>query len=112
MKSDHLHDHDPAPAAPPATIGIPRSGGFDAPAFERAVGDLLRACGIAPDNAHTGPVGCVDQQITFRYGPAQRRQPKQIGQLGIRTHGNQIATSFDPIADDPNLCGTQATPRQ
>jgi GTP cyclohydrolase I len=53
MKSDHLHDHEPAPAAPPASIGIPRSGGFDAPAFERAVGDLLRACGIAPDNAHT-----------------------------------------------------------
>ncbi len=46
------HDHPPAPR--PEGVGIPRSGAFDAPAFEKAVGDLLRACGIAPDNAHTG----------------------------------------------------------
>ncbi|MBX3681756.1 MAG: GTP cyclohydrolase I, partial [Thauera sp.] len=46
------HDHPHAPR--PAGVGIPRSGAFDAPAFEKAVGDLLRACGIAPDNAHTG----------------------------------------------------------
>ena len=45
-------DHEPAPA--PAGLGIPRSGEFDAPAFERAVADLLRACGIAPDGVHTG----------------------------------------------------------
>jgi len=37
-----------------ADIGIPRARGFDAPAFERAVGDLIKACGIAPDNAHMG----------------------------------------------------------
>ena len=30
-------------------IGIPRRQAFDAAAFERAVGDLLSACGIAPD---------------------------------------------------------------
>ena len=46
------HDHPHAPR--PGAVGIPRSGAFDASAFEKAVGDLLRACGIAPDNAHTG----------------------------------------------------------
>jgi GTP cyclohydrolase I len=49
----HVHDHDPAPAAP-AGIGIARRDAFDAPAFERAVSDLLRACGLAPDAAHMG----------------------------------------------------------
>jgi GTP cyclohydrolase I len=47
------HVHEPAPSRPPG-IGIPRSSGFDAPAFERAVDDLLRACGLAPDAAHMG----------------------------------------------------------
>lgn len=45
------HDHPP-PAS--SEIGIPRRNGFDAPAFERAVSDLLSACGIAPDVAHMG----------------------------------------------------------
>jgi GTP cyclohydrolase I len=46
-------DHDPA--GPPAQgLGIPRVGDFDAVAFERAVGDLLKACGIAADGVHTG----------------------------------------------------------
>ena len=45
------HDHA-APAA--GTLGIPRVGAFDGPAFERAIADLLRACGIASDGAHTG----------------------------------------------------------
>ena len=45
-------NHDPAP--PAATLGIPRQGGFDAAAFERAVADLLRACGIAAEGVHTG----------------------------------------------------------
>ena len=45
------HDH-PAPAA--GSQGIQRTGAFDPLAFEAAVADLLRACGIAPDNAHTG----------------------------------------------------------
>jgi len=45
------HDH----AAPSAgSLGIPRVGAFDGPAFERAIDDLLRACGISPDGAHTG----------------------------------------------------------
>ena len=45
------HDHG-GPA--PGDIGIPRQGGFDGPAFERAVADLLRACGINAEGAHTG----------------------------------------------------------
>jgi GTP cyclohydrolase IA len=45
------HEH---PSNPPDGIGIPRQGAFNAEAFERAVNDLLRACGVAPDGAHTG----------------------------------------------------------
>ena len=45
------HDH---PAPVPGDLGIPRVGPFDAAAFERAVADLLRACGVAPDSTHTG----------------------------------------------------------
>lgn len=36
------------------SIGIPRSTAFDPVAFERAIGDLLAACGIAPDMPHMG----------------------------------------------------------
>ncbi len=43
------HDH-PVPRR--AGIGIPRRDGFDAAAFERAVTDLLHACGIASDVPH------------------------------------------------------------
>ena len=46
-------DHDRFPTAN-AGIGIPRQAGFDPVAFEQAVSDLLRACGIAPDMAHMG----------------------------------------------------------
>jgi GTP cyclohydrolase I len=51
-----MSDCSPArPSRPPANeIGIPRHGVFDAAAFERAIGDLLTACGIAPDDAHMG----------------------------------------------------------
>jgi GTP cyclohydrolase I len=35
-------------------LGIPRVGQFDAAAFEQAVTDLLRACGVSPDSTHTG----------------------------------------------------------
>jgi len=42
------------PPSSAATIGIPRRGSFDPVAFERAVADLLAACGIAPDAAHMG----------------------------------------------------------
>jgi GTP cyclohydrolase IA len=45
------HDHEAAAAA---GLGIPRVGSFDAPAFERAIADLLKACGIAADGVHTG----------------------------------------------------------
>ncbi len=48
-----LDDHDHAPGSH-AGIGIPRERPFDPVAFERAVGDLLSACGIAPDMAHMG----------------------------------------------------------
>ncbi len=47
---DH-HDH---PAATAGSLGIPRAGRFDAPAFEQAINDLLRACGVVPESAHTG----------------------------------------------------------
>jgi GTP cyclohydrolase IA len=42
------------PPSPTSSIGIPRRGTFDPAAFERAVADLLAACGIAPDAAHMG----------------------------------------------------------
>jgi GTP cyclohydrolase IA len=48
-----MTDHDP-PAKSPTGIGIPRQGHFDAPAFERAITDLLHACGVASDTVHTG----------------------------------------------------------
>ncbi len=51
MSPDDDHDH---PAPHRRGIGIPRRGRFDAAAFEQAVGDLLAACGIAPDAAHMG----------------------------------------------------------
>ncbi len=50
--SDCSH-HDPAPVSA-SEIGIPRQPAFDPAAFERAVGDLLTACGIAPDATHIG----------------------------------------------------------
>jgi GTP cyclohydrolase I len=46
-------DHDPT-AATTHGVGIARAGSFDAAAFERAIGDLLKACGISPDGVHTG----------------------------------------------------------
>jgi GTP cyclohydrolase IA len=42
------------PPSPATDIGIPRPGAFDPIAFERAVADLLAACGIAADAAHMG----------------------------------------------------------
>lgn len=47
------HDHHP-PHSARSSIGIPRGGQFDAAAFERAVNDLLAACGLSPDSAHMG----------------------------------------------------------
>ena len=53
---DHDHDHDDPtdPAVGAGTLGIPRSSSFNGVAFEQAIADLLRACGVAPDGAHTG----------------------------------------------------------
>lgn len=47
-------DHDSFIFPPLGGIGIPRAGQFDGIAFEKAVGDLLLACGISQDSAHTG----------------------------------------------------------
>ncbi len=52
---DDHSDHSQHVASSPATgIGIPRTGAFDAAAFERAITDLLSACGIAADADHMG----------------------------------------------------------
>lgn len=47
-------EHDCFSFPPQGGIGIPRTGQFNAEAFEKAIADLLLACGIAPDSAHTG----------------------------------------------------------
>jgi GTP cyclohydrolase I len=47
--TDHITFQTPATG-----IGIPRQKNFDPIAFERAIGDLLGACGIAPDAEHMG----------------------------------------------------------
>jgi GTP cyclohydrolase I len=45
------HCNSPPPSR--RGFGIERTGAFDGEAFERAVSDLLRSCGIAVDNPHT-----------------------------------------------------------
>ena len=45
---------DRAPLGPVPPYGIPRTGSFDGAAFECAITDLLKACGIAGDMVHTG----------------------------------------------------------
>ncbi len=50
MFDDCCDPASPATGSP----GIPRAQGFDPAAFEKAVLDLLNACGIAPDTAHMG----------------------------------------------------------
>lgn len=52
-QAEHDHDHPPE-SHPGSGIGIPRTSVFDPAAFELAVTDLLKACGIAPEGAHTG----------------------------------------------------------
>lgn len=49
--SDRSHDQT-LPAG--SEIGIARQGSFDAVAFERAVGELLNACGLAASGPHLG----------------------------------------------------------
>lgn len=51
--SEHC-DHDCISPPSPGTLGIPQTGRFDPVAFERAVNDLLHACGVSPDSVHTG----------------------------------------------------------
>ncbi len=38
----------------PPSLGIPQTGKFDPIAFEKAVTDLLHACGVPSDTVHTG----------------------------------------------------------
>ena len=45
------HGHTPHHSG---SLGIPQVGQFDPAAFERAVNDMLVACGVAPDSVHTG----------------------------------------------------------
>ena len=47
-------NHDECLPEHASEIGITRRNAFDPVAFERAVGDLLAACGVAPDVAHMG----------------------------------------------------------
>lgn len=44
----------PTPADSSGGPGIARIRPFDGAAFERAITELLRACGVAPDSVHTG----------------------------------------------------------
>ncbi|MFN3594680.1 MAG: GTP cyclohydrolase I FolE [Thiobacillaceae bacterium] len=47
-------EHDCHSPPVPGVLGIPQVKPFDPVAFERAVTDLLVACGVAPDSVHTG----------------------------------------------------------
>ena len=56
MNAQHppcIFDHPP-PGAQREGVGIAQIAPFDAAAFETAIGAMLRACGVAPDSAHTG----------------------------------------------------------
>ena len=46
-------DHDGHAPHASGSLGIPQVGAFDPAAFERAVNDMLVACGVAPDSVHT-----------------------------------------------------------
>ena len=50
---DHDASHDSS-GAQPQGIGISQQSKFDGAAFEKAITDLLLACGVAPDSTHTG----------------------------------------------------------
>lgn len=52
--SEPCYDHPPAPSDTQGAVGIARAERFDPVAFERAVDDMLRACGIDPRTEHTG----------------------------------------------------------
>ncbi|MCS6785528.1 MAG: GTP cyclohydrolase I FolE [Thiobacillaceae bacterium] len=47
-------EHDCPTAPTTGSLGIPQIKPFDAAAFERAIRDLLVACGVSPDSVHTG----------------------------------------------------------
>ena len=79
-----------------ASIGIPRRQAFDAAAFERAVADLLAACGIAPDQKHMRGIAvhgvCPHHLVPFRGVAHVAYLP------GGRLHGfGRIARMVDAI---------------
>ncbi|MEK8049799.1 GTP cyclohydrolase I FolE [Ideonella sp. DXS22W] len=51
---DDPHDHGPGSPPPAGGVGIARSGSFDGEAFERAIADLMAACGVPAEGVHTG----------------------------------------------------------
>src|SRR5262245_16150996 len=53
MTTMTTNEPHPEPARSATSIGLPRHGRFDPVGFERAVTDLLHACGIAVDSVHT-----------------------------------------------------------
>ena len=52
----HDDHHDHAPGRPPQSggVGIARQRPFDGEAFERAIADLMQACGVPAEGVHTG----------------------------------------------------------
>ena len=52
-QSPCVFDSPPSAGGPREGVGIPQTTPFNPDAFELAVTDLLRACGISPDSAHT-----------------------------------------------------------
>lgn len=52
----HDDPNDQGPGSPPPAggVGIARSGAFDGDAFERAIADLMAACGVPAEGVHTG----------------------------------------------------------
>ena len=60
-------DHD-LPAARGPSVGIARVGTFDGAAFERAVADLLQACGMPTDGVHTGQTPRRVRELGYEIG--------------------------------------------
>ena len=83
-------DHDcPAPGQS-GQIGIPREGGFVAPAFERAINDLLKACGVSPDSVHTGRTAVRVRELWER---------RLLGGYGMDP-GAALGEGFEDARDD------------
>ncbi len=55
------------------------------------------------DNANTRPALRIHQQIAFGQSAARGRQAKQAGKLSIRSHGDQVTASHNPVAKQCDL---------